>query len=84
MPENKDTSLIDEIYKILWRASERAYFEGHQDPKFQIYINYKEHNQIRREAFNSHVFTFQPPLAEFLFGHQIIVVDNTPYVRLVE
>ncbi len=83
MVENKETPLIDNIYKLLWRARERAYSKGYQAPKFQIYISHSEHDQLRREALNSYVFTIKPP-AEFLFGHQLIVVDETPYVRLVE
>jgi hypothetical protein len=80
--EDTKTPLIDEIYKKLYRAQERDYPRSH-NPKYQIYISHQQYDQLKREALNTHVFTMNPS-EQFLFGERLIVVDETPYVRLVE
>jgi hypothetical protein len=78
------TPLIDKIYELLWRSEERLYPLGYHNPKFQIYVSREQLIQLRKEALNHYCFTFQAPSDNLLFGHKIIVVDDTPYVRLVE
>ena len=80
--EDTKTPLIDEIYKKLYRAHERGYSRSH-NLKYQIYISHQQYDQLRREALNTHVFTVNQA-DKLLFGERIIVVDETPYVRLIE
>ena len=79
------TPLIDKIYELLWRSEERARSAGyHHVPKFQIYVSHEQLIQLRKEALNHYCFTVQASNDNLLFGHKIIIVDDTPYVRLVE
>ena len=82
--EDTKTPLIDEIYKKLWQSEERAYSIRNHNPKFQIYVSREQLTQIRKEALSHFCFTIQAPNENLLFGHKIIVVDDTPYVMLVE
>jgi hypothetical protein len=82
--EESKTPLIDKIYELLWRSEERVYPLGYHSPKFQIYVSREQLIQLRQEALNHYVFTIQSPNESFLFGQKLIVVDDTPYVKLVE
>jgi hypothetical protein len=77
------TPLIDEIYRKLSRATERAYARGYHKPVFQIHVSHQQYEQLELEALNSLMLT-QEASIRYLFGSRIIEVDETPYVRLVE
>lgn len=82
-----ETPLIDEIYQKLCTAGERAAFYNLNKPEFQIYLTHQQRDQFRKEVLAAKYPVFNvshSPSGEFCFGQKIIVVDETPYVRLVE
>ncbi len=80
-----ETPLIDLIYERLNNSFERAYSQGFRYPVFQIYLTHEQYNQIKQESL------FYKPLMvvyvdgdkKMIFGQQIIVIGDTPEIRLV-
>jgi hypothetical protein len=80
------TPLIDEIYKKLYREKERVAANHNLQPKFQIYLSHEQLRQLKYEMLSPatiQIFTVNQD-GYYLFGHKVIEVDDTPYIRLVE
>jgi hypothetical protein len=80
-----ETPLMDLIYKRLNNSLESAYGRGFHHPVFRVYITHEQYSQIKQEAlscFPMSAITVDRD-KKMIFGQQIIVIGDTPEIRLV-
>ncbi len=88
MPEltKKATPLLDEIYKMLTSGQERAYSHGLHSLTFQVYMTDEQLHQLMTESVGDcpSPVDFKDTNDIRVFGEKVIIVQKTPYIRLVE